>query len=309
MDKFAFWMRSTPRFSVPLHNMVVWMLLPLALCLETAANIDYIYNSSQFFPPDKFSLKKKDFSLNLLDSKSNSDHVEEKLLTAAFASMGWKSQGPCFVPYWCTALLGHSKVGHLVCLCQQRWYGGHLESGKSSAWPFWKTAFQEDQSGIGQGWITGSDYSLGIFAFGQAEAQVKAAAGPQWVVGDQDCWACCPVQGLLCCKPPVMQCLGLSGVFGSWLVIPMSEPVPIVHLDPKVTLLTLRSASLTLRQQNHGHNWEPIFFHSRGQSGLGRERGRWSSGWSQSRCCEKINKAFEEYSAIHRIRSGNACWK
>ena len=75
-----------------------------------------------------------------------------------------------------------------------------------------------------------------------------------------------------------MQCLGLGGALGSWLVIPMSEPVPVVRLDPEVTLLALKSASLTLRQQNHGLNWEPTFFHRRGQSGLGRERRRWRDG-------------------------------
>lgn len=92
-----------------------------------------------------------------------------------------------------------------------------------------------------------------------------------------------------------MQCLGLGGAFGSWLVIPLSEPVLIVRLGPKVTLLTLRSASLTLRQQNHGLDWEPTFFHRKGRSGLGWEH-RWCNGRSQSRCCGKINKAFEEYS-------------
>jgi len=130
-------------------------------------------------------------------------------------------------------------------------------------------------------------------ASSRAETQARAVAGPQQAVGGRDCWACCPAWGLLCCSPPVKQCLGLSGVFGSWLVTPVSELVPIVRLDPKVTLPTLRSGSLTLMQQSHGLSWEPIFFPRRGQSELGWERRRWHNGRSQSCCCEKTNKALK----------------
>lgn len=141
--------------------------------------------------------------------------------------------------------------------------GGHPESGRSSGRPFWKTAFQDNCSGIGRDWIMGSDCSL-VVTFGQAKAWVRAAAGPQRGVGGRDGWARCPA--LL--QAPVRQCLGLSPALGSWLVIPMSEPVPIARLDPKATLLTLRSASLTRRQQDHGLSWEPVFSHRRGWSGL-----------------------------------------
>lgn len=69
------------------------MLLPLTLYLANTTNIDYICNSSQFSPQNKFCLKKKKifFSLNLLDGKSNGDHVKEKLLIATFPSPGRKS--------------------------------------------------------------------------------------------------------------------------------------------------------------------------------------------------------------------------
>lgn len=54
----------------------------VALDLAAATNINYSCSSS-----------------HLLDDKSNSDHVENKLFTAIFPSMGESlSQGPCFVP-------------------------------------------------------------------------------------------------------------------------------------------------------------------------------------------------------------------
>lgn len=140
----------------------------------------------------------------------------------------------------------------------------------------------------------GSDYSSGISSFSRAEAwaaTVCIALSVVWSVGGRDGWGHCPTRGSPCASP--LQCSAWARpAFASWFVIPTSELVPIIHLDPEVTRLTFRSASQTPRQQNCGLKWEPEFFRRRGQSGLGRERRRWHNGRSQPRCCEKTHKAF-----------------
>lgn len=94
--------------------------------------------------------------------------------------MGQKPfSGPCFVLYLFEALLG-------------AWFDsarrGGVESGISLARPFWKALWQEEQSGMGGGQITGSDCFLGTFG----ESQMRAVAWPQQGTGDCGCWEHCP---------------------------------------------------------------------------------------------------------------------
>lgn len=96
-----------------------------------------------------------------------------------------------------------------------------------------------DQTGLNP-----SDYSWGISAFGQAEAQARAATGPQRLLNRGS--------GLLN-RLPAWVSLSVMHVLGSQLGIPLSELLSILHM----TLLTLSSASLMLGQEDRGLTGSP----------------------------------------------------
>lgn len=166
------------------HSTVTEVLLPLALYLAVVANTEHICNSSQIFPLNKFSLKKIQCFSELTEWREHRWSSRGETVNCHISFNGAKG----FLGSWFCPVLVWSTVGHLVCQYQERWCGGHLKSGISSARPFWKAPLQEDQSRIGEDQITGSDCFSGTVA----EAQLRAVAWPQQDTGDCGCWEHCP---------------------------------------------------------------------------------------------------------------------